>query len=369
MSLTSNTLFVVVLFATALMFAAAVRWWPRFARAGWRRVLGRMGLVLAVQVLVLSAVGLAANRSFLIYGSWTELVGREKAATVSAQDGPGTSSVRVTGRQKPDVPGSGTKQVVGEIEKVLIEGERSKIATPAYVYLPPEYFQKGNEHRVFPAAVVLTGYPGTAENLLKPLPYPRTAWTLAREKKANPMILVLMRPTVSPPRNTQCIDIPGGPQTETFFGTDLPKALSGAYRIGASPRYLAMMGDSTGGYCALKIALEHPETYSAGVGLSADYEPESYGAGDLFHGNTDEQKRSDLLWSLDHLPQGNTSFLVTTSLQGEDNYQATQKFIQKVKAPAQVSSITLDHGGHSFNTWKREIPPSLEWLSRRLADR
>lgn len=367
MSLTSNTLFVVVLFATALAFVAAVRVWPRLARQGWRRILGRVGLVLAVQVLVLSSVGLTANRSFMIYGSWTELAGQEKAATVSGQGPAGTSAVKVTDRQKPDVPGGDTKHLGGEIEKVMIEGERSKIATPAYVYLPPEYFQKGNENRVFPAAVVLTGYPGTAENLLHGLRYPKTAWSLVKRKKMRPMILVMMRPTVSPPRNTQCIDIPGGPQTETFFGTDLPKALTGAYRIGTSPRHLGMMGDSTGGYCALKMALEHPETYAAGVGLSADYEPESYGAGDLFHGNVDEQKRSDLLWSLDHLPQGNTSFLVTTSLQGEDNYQATQKFIEKVKAPARVSSITLDHGGHSFNTWNREIPPSLEWLSARLA--
>ena len=29
----------------------------------------------------------------------------------------------------------------------------------------------------------------------------------------------------------------------------------------------------------------------------------------------------------------------------------------KVKAPAQISSIILDSGGHNFNTWGREIPP------------
>lgn len=367
MSLTSNTLFVTVLVATALMFAAAVLLWPRLAPRGRRRILGRIGLVLAVQALVLSCVGLAANRSFLIYGSWTELAGQEKALTVSGNDTAGTSAVKVTDRQNPDVPGGGTKHVGGSIEKVMIEGERSKIATPAYVYLPPEYFQKGNEHRRFPASVVLTGYPGTAENLLHGLRYPKTAWTLAKQKKMQPMILVMMRPTVAPPRNTQCIDIPGGPQTETFFGTDLPKALTGAYRIGTSARSLGIIGDSTGGYCALKVTLEHPESYSAGVGLSADYQPESYGAGDLFHGNTDEQKRSDLLWSLDHLAQGNGAFLVTTSLKGEDNYGPTQKFIEKVKGPKRIYSITLVSGGHSFNTWNREIPPSLEWLSTRLS--
>lgn len=368
MNLIGDSLFVTALLATALMFAAAVRLWPRLARRGWRSVTGRITLVLAIQVLTLSAVGLAANRAFLIYGSWAELAGREKAPTVSGQDAGGTSALKVTGRQKPWVPGGESRHLGGEIEKVMIQGERSKIATPAYVYLPPEYFQKGNEHRTFPAAVVLTGFPGTAENLLKPLPYPKTALGLVKQKKMNPMILVLMRPTVAPPVNTQCVDVPGGPQTETFFGSDLPKALAGAYRIGAAPHGLGIMGDSTGGYCALKIALQHPESYAAGVGLSADYEPEiDEDSGDLFRGNEEEKKRSDLLWSLDHLPQGNTSLLVTTSLQGESNYRPTLEFIKKVKSPARVSSITLDRGGHSFNTWNREIPPALEWLGARLA--
>ncbi|MCJ1676669.1 alpha/beta hydrolase-fold protein [Streptomyces sp. APSN-46.1] len=367
MSLTSSTLLVVFLLGTALMFAAAIWLWPRLARQGWRRVLGRVGLVLAVQVLMLSSIGIAANRSLLIYGSWTELAGQEKAARADGEDVAGGSAVKVIGRQRPDVPGGGKRQVAGEIEKVMVQGQKSRIATPAYVYLPPEYFKKGNEKKKFPAAIVLTGFPGTAENLLKGLRYPKTAWTLAKQKKTQPMILVMMRPTVAPPRNTQCVDIPDGPLTETFFGTDLPQAISGAYRVGTSPRNWGIIGDSTGGYCALKVALQHPESYAAGVGLSADYEPEiDRDSGDLFHGNTNEKKRSDLLWSLDHLPQGNSSFLVTTSLQGESNYKATRKFIEKVRHPARVSSITLDHGGHNFNTWNREIPPALEWMSRRL---
>ncbi|MFD9355191.1 alpha/beta hydrolase [Streptomyces sp. NPDC060031] len=367
MSLTSATLLVFTLCCTALLFAATVWLWPRLARQGWRPALGRVGLVLAVQALVFSSIGLGVNRSLLVYGTWDDLLGTASPSALMAQDPAGDALVKVIGRQHPDVPGGMTPQIGGEIQKVMVQGRQSKVATPAYVYLPPEYFQKGNEKRTFPAAVVLTGFPGTAENLLKPLPYPKTAWTLAKQKKMQPMILVLMRPAVGP-RNTQCVDVPDGPASETFFSADLPQAISGAYRVGTSARNWAIMGDSTGGYCALKVALQHPEHYAAGVGLSADYKPEiDRDSGDLFHGNKDEEKRSDLLWSLDHLPQGTSSFLVTTSLQGESNLGPTRKFVEKVKDPARVSSITLDHGGHSFNTWKREIPPSLEWLGGRLA--
>lgn len=83
-----------------------------------------------------------------------------------------------------------------------------------------------------------------------------------------PMILVMMRPTVAPPRDTECVDVPGGPKTESFFAKDLPDAVSHHYRVGKKPGSWGIVGDSTGGYCALKLAIHHPETYAAGAGLS-----------------------------------------------------------------------------------------------------
>ncbi len=72
------------------------------------------------------------------------------------------------------------------------------------------------------------------------------------------MILVMLRPTVAPPRDTECVDIPGGPQTETFFAKDLPEAVTASYRAGKEADDWGIIGNSTGGYCALKIGLHHP---------------------------------------------------------------------------------------------------------------
>ncbi|MET9699794.1 alpha/beta hydrolase-fold protein [Streptomyces sp. NPDC006529] len=362
----SNAFLVTVLLGTVGVFAAAVWLWPRLARRSGRAVLGRVGLILTAQVLVLASVGLVANRTFLLYGSWGDLFAGQKTQVPQSGGAPGGASVKVLGRQKPEVPGSADPRSAGVVEKVVLQGEKSRQGGEAYVYLPPEYFQKGNEQRTFPAAVVLTGYPGMAENLVRNLRYPRTAWTLAKEKKMPPMILVMMRPTVVP-FNSQCIDIPGGPATETFFGTDLPRTLSRTYRTGTGPRNWGIIGDSTGGYCALKMGLQHQESYSVAVGLSADYKPEvDAQSGDLFHGDKKLEKRSDLMTNLEQLPKGKSSFLVTTSLIGESNLKPTREFIEKAKGRANVSSITLDSGGHGFNTWRREIPPALEWMGARL---
>ncbi|MFI8885957.1 alpha/beta hydrolase [Streptomyces sp. NPDC053813] len=373
MGLTSKT-FLVLAIAMAVVFFAATIWlWPRLARRSVPAVFGRVGLLLVTQVTVFVTVALVANNSFLFYGSWADLFGQKQDLGVVTDNAAGALAskniVRV-GVQRPDVPGGPRPATSGRIDKVVIAGHQSKIESSAYVYLPPEYFQSAFARRKFPAAVVLTGYPGVSENLLKGLQYPRTAHERVKAGRAQPMILVMLRPTVAPPRDTECVDIKGGPQTETYLAEDVPQAISESYRVGRVARNWGIIGNSTGGYCALKIGLHHPDRFAASVGLSAYYKAaEDPTTGDLFQGDQSARDRADLMWSLDHMPrQPDSSFLVTTSRHGEGNYRTTRQFISKVKSPAQVSSIVLDSGGHNFNTWRREIPSALDWLSSRLSE-
>ncbi|MEV0224658.1 alpha/beta hydrolase-fold protein [Streptomyces sp. NPDC050704] len=374
MGLTSNKMLVVAVLLAVLLFVGTVWFWPRLARPNWRAVSGRIGLLLATQVVVFASIGLGANQAFGFYASWADLFGQESGqGVVVDHDAGGTGGpLQVVDTQQVDVSGGARPRTGGQIQKVDIVGRRTHIATPAYVYLPPEYFQSQYRTRTFPAAAVLTGYPGTAEALIKGLHYPQTAHELAKEGKTQPMILVMMRPTVAPPRDTECVDVPGGPQTESFFAKDLPEAISAHYRVGRKPGSWGIVGDSTGGYCALKLAIHHPETYAAGAGLSPYYRaPTDPTTGDLFHGDKELRSSADLMWYLKHRPGPDTSLLVSSSRQGETNYKETLRFIDLVKAkkPTRISSIILDSGGHNFNTWRREIPATLQWLSGRLSDR
>ncbi|MCS0600982.1 alpha/beta hydrolase-fold protein [Streptomyces sp. LP11] len=375
MGLTSNkVLALAAVFALAL-FVGTVWLWPRLARRGWRPVGGRVGLLLATQLALFASVGLAANQAFGFYASWADLFGQETDQGVVvdhlAQGGGGGPLQVLSASGVPGASGGRPAQV-GQIQKVDIVGRETRIATPAYVYLPPEYFQPQYRTRTFPAAVVLTGYPGTAQALVNKLKYPATAQRLAKDGRMQPMILVMLRPTVAPPRDTECVDVPGGPQAETFFAKDLPDAVLAHYRAGKRPGSWGVVGDSTGGYCALKLAMHHPEVYAAGAGLSAYYKaPIDPTTGDLFHGDRMLRDRADLGWFIKHEPAPDTSLLVTSSKVGEHNYQDTLKFVQDVRATnlTRISSIVLDSGGHNFNTWRREIPPTLQWLSGRLTDR
>lgn len=372
LGLTSNKVLVLAVLSAVLLFAGTVWLWPRLARRSLRAVGGRVGLLLATQVALFAAVGLAANQSFGFYASWADLFGQEKDQGVVVDHTPGGGPLEVVGSRRVPGAAGASARAGGRIQQIDIVGRTTHIATPAYVYLPPEYFQPRYRTRTFPAAVVLTGYPGTASALVEKLHYPRTALELARAGRMRPMILVMLRPTVAPPRDTECVDIPGGPQTESFFARDLPDALRTHYRVAGKPGGLGIIGNSTGGYCALKIAMHHPDVYGAGAGLSAYYKaPIDATTGDLFQGDKGLRNRADLWWYLKHRPAPDTSLLVTSSRSGESNYQDTMRFIERVEATGRtrISSIILESGGHNFNTWRREIPATLEWMGGRLNGR
>ncbi|MGW1811927.1 alpha/beta hydrolase [Streptomyces sp. NPDC002078] len=371
MGLTSNKVLMLAIVLAVLLFAGTVWLWPRLARRSWRAVSGRVGLLLTTQLALFASVGLAANQAFGFYASWADLFGQENGQGVVVDHiaGGANSPVQVVSTSKVIGASSTLPQVAGQIQKVDIIGRTTHLATPAFVYLPPEYFKPQNSARKFPVSVVLTGYPGTAEALVNKLHYPSTAQQLAKQGKMQPMILVMLRPTVAPPRDTECVDVPGGPQAETFFAKDLRDSVMAHYRVDKTPASWGIVGDSTGGYCALKIAMHHPGSYAAAAGLSPYYKaPIDPTTGDLFHGDKNLQNRSNLFWTLKHLTAPETSLLVTSSRIGEHNYKDTLSFIKSVQDTnvTRISSIILPSGGHNFNTWRREIPATLQWLSSRL---
>ncbi|MFF5407791.1 alpha/beta hydrolase [Streptomyces misionensis] len=371
MGLTSNKVLVLAIVFAVVLFAGTVWLWPRLARHSWRAVGGRIGMLLVTQLALFASVGLAANQAFGFYASWADLFGQENGQGVVVDhiaDG-ARSPIQVVSTSRVTGVSSGAPQVAGQIQKVDILGRTTRIGAPAFVYLPPEYFQPRNRDRKFPVSVVLTGYPGTAQALVDKLRYPSTAQQLAKSGRMQPMILVMMRPAVAPPRDTECVDVPGGPKTETFFAKDLRDSVMARYRVDKTPASWGIIGDSTGGYCALKIAMHHPKSYAAAVGLSPYYNaPIDPTTGDLFHGDANLRNRANLFWVLKHQAAPETSLLVTSSKIGEHNYKDTLKFIKSVQNTnvTRISSIILPSGGHNFNTWRREIPEALQWLGSRL---
>jgi enterochelin esterase-like enzyme len=364
MGLTSQKLQDLIAVLAVVFFAATVWLWPRLSSRGWLALLGRIGMLLASQLLTLAAIGLVANNWGGFYSSWGDLFGTDEGGQVSITNGAGVSvlSTKPVPLMLSDASGGG-----GTIQQVTINGATTKLSEPAYVYLPPQYNQPQYATRTFPVILVFTGYPGTAENLITRMKYPTVAAQAIYQQQMQPTVMVLMRPSVAMPRDTECVDVPGGPKAETFFDKDLHQAMASRYRVATDGAGWGVIGDSTGGYCALKLAMRDPSAFSAAASLSGYYKAaEDDTTGNLFGGSQELRNQNNLMWRLKNMPPPPISVLVASSRQGEYDYKATEQFIGAVKAPMAVSSLILPSGGHNFETWNRETPLALRWLGAHL---
>jgi enterochelin esterase-like enzyme len=374
MEITSVKLQILIGLLAAAAFAASIWVWPRLSGLNWRTMLGRVGVLLGNQVLTLAAIGLVVNSYFGFYDTWADLLGPGGNVVPPIAVGAGslaaglpTGKVQVTGTQRVALAGAGPHVSGGTLQEVVISGAASKLSSPAYVYLPPQYFQKKFATRRFPTIIALTGYPGSAQNLITRMNLPARAARGMSRHEIPPAVMILMRPTVAPPRDTECMDVPGGPQVETYFTRDVRTAMEATYRVGADAANWGILGGSTGGYCALKLAMRHPEAFSAVVSLSGYYKSAvDITTGNLFGGSVQRRNENDLMWRLAHLPAPPISALVTSTRHGESDYLATTRFLAAVKPPMRVSSLILPSGGHNFSTWNRELPEALPWLAQEL---
>ncbi|MEV7611620.1 alpha/beta hydrolase-fold protein [Streptomyces sp. NPDC089799] len=356
----------------ALAVLALTVWvWPRLSARGPRPVLGRVALQLAVTLTLGVPLLLAVNSSYGFYSSWGDLVALAREERTTGPGGTAAEGVRVDGTHSWRHRGSSDPAVIGRIDSVTLHGARSGISTRAYVHLPPEYLSAPASARAgFPVVVALSGYPSTTRVLIDLFKYPQVALDGVRAGTMRPAVLVMLTPNVVAPRDTECMDVPDGPQVETFLAQDLRAAVADHYGLSRDPRAWGVMGNSVGGYCALKLALRAPESYRAAAGLSASYHAASDSTtGDLFGGDDRYRRENDLLWRLRNMPQPPVSLLVASSRRGENQYADTRAFIDAVRPPARVSSIVLPSGGHNYETWNREVRPALGWLVGRLHTR
>ncbi|MEU0948237.1 alpha/beta hydrolase-fold protein [Streptomyces canus] len=386
MGLTSETTVYVMAALAAVSVALLVWWWPRFARQGLLQVLGRLVALGTTQVVIIAAFACWLNSSYQFFGSWGELFGNVETAPVGVTQAggyDGTGSVNgvavkgslvqpATDEQLSRVSGlpTGPAAVNGRVESVKVIGRRTGVVDPAFVYLPPQYFQKAYQRQRFPVIVALSGYPGSIFNLAQYLRVSQTAGALQKSGQMQPTIMVMIRPTIAPPRDTECVDVPGGPQTETFLAKDLPEALKSAYRVGHDASAWGVMGYSSGGSCALQLTMRDPHVFTTAAALSPDYRvKDDPTTGNLFGNGPDRIERingHDLMWRLKHLPVPDVSVLVAESKHGERGYPQTQAFIKAVRAPMRVVSILPEHGSHNFPTWVQEMPPALKWMNQQL---
>jgi S-formylglutathione hydrolase FrmB len=398
MGLTSGSFGTLMFIVAAAGIVLVVVFWPLAARQRPLAMLARVGMVGLSQLLVITAFLVYLNSYFGFYASWSQLLGSGTTPIVKVARATGQSQslLAITGAEAAPVPGvpvpkttthipvaegkgstdligrGGTTEAgleqTGELLEININGQHSGIAVVNdFVYLPPQYFQPAYERSRFPVLLALSGYPGSSWSIVSRLKLPAEQESLVRAGKVKPAVIVMMNASVAMPRDTECTNIPGGPQVETFFSEDVPAAIERSFRVQSGPDGWAALGYSTGGFCAVKMAMLNPRQFPLAVSLAGYYQAlQDHTTGDLYGNNKGYQDENSPDWRLQHLPAPPVSVLVASSKLGERTYGGTLHFVTLVKPPMQVYTLYLAQGGHNFGTWGRELPQSLIWLSMRL---
>jgi enterochelin esterase-like enzyme len=328
---------VVVVVAAAVVLAARWDRGTRYARAG----LAAAGVL---AVLATSAVEL--NRLTDAYPTWSALLGDAPAA--EARDSGGFVAgdpARAAG------PG-------GRIVQVRIAGRASGLAMPAYVYLPAGY---DTGHRRYPVIEAMHGYPGSPRAWLQRLD---VLATLNREIAAGrmaPAVVVFPYQTPAPLLDTECTDLAGGPQVETYLTRDVPAAIEARYRVRTDRAGWAMIGYSAGAFCATNLILRHPGEYVAAASLSG------YASAGITIGDGSEKTTNNPAWRLRHLRRPPVALYLAWAADDRHSRADNLLLARLARAPVALTTAVVPRGGHSDAAWEAMEAPAFDWLSSWLA--
>ncbi|HSR84376.1 MAG TPA: alpha/beta hydrolase-fold protein [Streptosporangiaceae bacterium] len=399
MGLTSGAFQILSLLVGIAGIVATIWLWPYVASWRIQAVLARIGLVVISEVLVIVAFLVVLNGYFSFYTSWSQLLGSGAAQTygfgAAKTAKPASALLIVNKAESAPLPGAPIRSVpwerplaagpngvnlvemnrgeknlaqTGELLGITINGAHTGISVGGdYLYLPPQYFQPAYAHAKFPAVLVLTGYPASPWGLIDRLKVPGTSAALVAQNKIKPAVYVMMNSSVAMPRDFECTNVPASLQVETFFAQDVPLAIERGFRVESGPGSWAALGYSTGGLCAVKLAMLNPGQFDYAVSLAGYYTAvQDRTTGSLYGNSAGYRNLNSPVWRLANLPAPPVSVYVTSSRVGENTYKGTLAFMRLIRPPMRGYALILQQGGHNFGSWGRELPPSLIWLSQRL---
>lgn len=363
MSLIGGTTQIAAALLTLTAVVGCVLLWNRLRGPRAAQLVARLGLIVLCQVLAIAAAGLSINAQYGFYVSWSELLGRSSltaataAPVVGRLDHAHVRQVRAAFRA-----GHGT------IVPLVIPGTASGVPPQrALVYLPAAYGDPASAAVHFPVVELLLGFPGRPETWTRTLQLRQTLDAAIASRRSVPMIAVIPTQNIAFPRDTQCVDVVGGPKVDTFLTHDVRQAVVGAFRTLTDRGGWALMGYSTGGYCAVNLAMRHPSMFSSAVSLSGYAGPaHDRFTGNLFGSSVALARANSPLWREQHLPRPDLSVLLMTSRLDTVPYHDALRLAAAARAPLRVSTVIFARGGHNFLLWRAVEPYSFSWLSRQL---
>ena len=186
--------------------------------------------------------------------------------------------------------------------------------------------------------------------------------------RTEPFVAVIPDVDVAGGRDTECLNVVHGPAVETYLTSDVRTMMTHQFRVSADRAAWSLMGYSSGGYCAINLAMRDSGMFSAAVSVAGYDRPyQDHQTGNLFGKDGSARDLNTPIWRATHLPPPDVSILMLSTAEDPGTSRASADMGAAARPPMTVSRIVLRHGGHNFEVWRAELPIALAWLSRHIA--
>lgn len=368
MSLTGPAFPALLAVLAVTLFVLLVLGRPRFGRSVLDAVC-RGVVAVVMNVIVVLLAGTLLNDQYAFYVSWDDLMG-VTGPTVQATGGGTAADVfaaKVQGvgladmmvpAQLPDLPNPH-----GRLQKyaVAMPGALGKVSI--YVYLPQGY--NPNSSRTYPVVEALHGYPNRAEVFTHIDGFFSGFDRAVAEHRMAPSIIVM--PDIDPPSNidTECVNVPGGLQGETWLARNVPSWTVEHFRVQTKRTAWAAYGFSYGGWCAAMLGVRDTDVFGAAVILQGYFRPDFVAEYAPFKVGSALYSSYDLVDIARHHPPA-VALWILASKQDSLSYPSTDALVKDARKPLSVTADLLKVGGHREAVWTPKIPATLTWLGRTL---
>ena len=346
---------------SVLAFVFVVLSWAKFSNRNGKAIFGRIALLLVTNIFFMMSIGVFLNNYGDFYSSWSELLGRKTQAPVIFDR---SSSVLT----KADLANATITNGGSAIFHRMVHGPVSGISAEVIISIPPSYvqaLQTGSTPKTnYRVIEYLPGYPGHPMAWIHGM---KIIDMQDQEHKARQMpevIAVLPRINVFKNIDAECMNLPKGPQIESWITKDVYSFANKWLAI--TPSKWGIAGYSTGGWCSAMLVLRHPDQYSMGAAIAGYFSPQV--AKQVTGAERISVKKE---YNITNILENNpppVSFFVINSLDDKLSHNSTVGFLGKLRSPIVSTEVVLKGQGHNFASWKQVIPPMLDWFGIQLRD-
>jgi enterochelin esterase-like enzyme len=335
-----------VLAAALLIALARVRWLLVKILAG----------ALALALAMVSGLA-AVNDYYGYYRSWSDV----------AHDLSGDSPAQaVAGGHRR---GRDAGLVRGSLVPLRFAGPRSGITRRGYVYLPPQYRDPRYRTLRFPVLELLHGYPGNPGSWLSALKVTDIVDRLISSRAMGPLVLVIPTAYQAGHGPQECLDSATA-KDDTYLSLDVPADVRAAYRVADDPAQWGLLGLSSGGYCAVNLALRHRAEFGTAAALDGYFQPTDGPAAKVLRYDRRLEAANDPLVQAQRLQPGSgpvPGLWLSAGAANRDDLSQARLLVAALAHIEGVSLLLQNHGGHNFYTWLDALPPALTWSWQQLA--